>query len=197
MSPRRADPELKPRLMQVAQELMLDGSFRAMSLRELCAHAAVSRGAFFHYFPSKEALAINVLEAWIEGFADGLRRAPYQTFEDPKDRLFGAIDHILSQMQAAAHKACLVGNLTQEMALHHPEIRALCARSFAQLTAYFRKLLGDAGLNNKPRAAELAEHFNVVFQGAIILAKAQQDPGKIGAHLALYKDLLEDALSQR
>ena len=56
MSPRRADPELKPRLIQTAEELMLEGSFRAMSLRELCAHARVSRGAFFHYFPSKEAL---------------------------------------------------------------------------------------------------------------------------------------------
>lgn len=43
-------------IMDAAAQLVREVGFEKMSVRELCARAGVTTGAFYHHFPSKEAL---------------------------------------------------------------------------------------------------------------------------------------------
>ena len=46
---------------------------------EICAAAEVSKGAFYHHFPSKQDLFVTLLETWLLGVDDALRSAAQDT----------------------------------------------------------------------------------------------------------------------
>jgi len=48
--------ETEQRILQSALELMREGGFETVSVRDICNHAGITTGAFYHHFPSKEAL---------------------------------------------------------------------------------------------------------------------------------------------
>lgn len=50
----------RDRILAAATELFLDQGVEATSVAELCRAAGVSNGSFFHHFPSKEELALQV-----------------------------------------------------------------------------------------------------------------------------------------
>ena len=51
-------PSARERLLQAAFTLLRTRGFTATSVDDLCAAAGVTKGAFFHHFPSKEALGV-------------------------------------------------------------------------------------------------------------------------------------------
>jgi TetR/AcrR family transcriptional repressor of nem operon len=63
-----------------------------MSVDELCARAGVTKGAFFHYFKSKEALGVAAADHWSEVTGALFAEAPYHDHEDPLARVLGYID---------------------------------------------------------------------------------------------------------
>jgi AcrR family transcriptional regulator len=42
---------------------------------EICRRADVTKGGFYHHFPSKQAVFLEMLERWLEGIDDGLAAA--------------------------------------------------------------------------------------------------------------------------
>jgi AcrR family transcriptional regulator len=41
--------------------------YEAASVAEICEDAGVSKGAFYHHLPSKQALFLNIMEDWLSG----------------------------------------------------------------------------------------------------------------------------------
>jgi len=46
-------------------EFCLKG-YDAASVADICGHAGVSKGAFYHHFPSKQALFLSIMQDWLE-----------------------------------------------------------------------------------------------------------------------------------
>jgi AcrR family transcriptional regulator len=55
------------RIMAVALDLFSDRGYEATSMRDIAAALGLSAGAFYHHFPSKEAVLIAVCEPLVEG----------------------------------------------------------------------------------------------------------------------------------
>jgi AcrR family transcriptional regulator len=62
--PRRVDRQAyRSDFIQRSTELFAKEGYTALTMREIAAHLGVSTGTLYHYFPSKEALFLDVVEA--------------------------------------------------------------------------------------------------------------------------------------
>jgi TetR/AcrR family transcriptional regulator, transcriptional repressor for nem operon len=155
--------------------------FSATSVDEICAAAGVTKGAFFHHFATKEALAVAAAGAWTDIAEQRIFTAPdWVRVADPLDRLMGHIAFRLSMLDGPAEDfTCFVGTLVQEAYNSSDPIRAACD---ASITAYAKRLAVDiepviAQYGGKDvDALGLAYHIQAVLQGAFILAKAKGSP---------------------
>lgn len=158
-------------LLDAAEQFMLRQGYRGVSIDSLCRQAKTGKSSFFHFFPSKKALAIAAAERYLERIvacARPRRRTPAaiarawgeeaaRVFEDPK-----------------APASCLLGNLAQELASTDGEFRVVFARLFAIWSDALAWDLAAATRRRAPTAAQvrMGRVFLAALQGSIILAKA-------------------------
>jgi AcrR family transcriptional regulator len=81
--------ETRNHILQASQRLFSTYGYDATGVAEICQAAGVSKGAFYHHFPSKQAVFLKLLENWLE-ILDGGLRAISQGAQD--------VPHILLQM---------------------------------------------------------------------------------------------------
>jgi len=65
--------ETRVRILAAAQEGFARYGYDATGVAEICARAGVSKGAFYHHFPTKQALFLELMEGWLEGLDAQLR----------------------------------------------------------------------------------------------------------------------------
>ena len=137
------------RLLDAAVDVIRGKGLSATSVDDLCAAAGVTKGAFFHHFESKQALAVAAAAHWSETTGALFAAADYHDLDDPIDRIFGYLE-LRGQLinGSPADYTCLVGTMTQEAFATHPEVRDACADSIfghaATLEPDFAAALGQA-----------------------------------------------------
>ncbi len=183
------DFEVRDELLKAARHLMLEKGYAATSVNEICQRVGVTKGAFFHYFPSKEALGRAVLHYHWEPMKEMLETtAPFLQIRDPLQRLRAHCRFIASQFDnPETPKSCLFGNFAQELSTTNPALCTLCDKVFLWWTDILKSDLDEAVKLYPPQipvdTTLVAEHFVVVYEGMMILAKAQQNPDVIHRHI--------------
>jgi TetR/AcrR family transcriptional repressor of nem operon len=196
--PKRPGSGAREKLLDASFVLIRKKGYSATSVDELCAQAGVTKGAFFHHFRSKDALAVAAANRWSELSSAFFRTAPYQKHRDPLDRLLSYLDFRKSLLKGeAAEFSCLAGTMVQEVYGTHAEIREACDASINGHVATLELDIAEAmklyGVRAKWSAQSLALYTQTVLQGAFILAKAKGGPDVAVAsidHLRRYIELL-------
>jgi TetR/AcrR family transcriptional regulator, transcriptional repressor for nem operon len=177
-----AKPSAREKLIEAAIATVRFKGFSATSVDEICGTAGVTKGAFFHHFASKEALAVAAAGAWTDIAEQRIFTAPdWVRLADPLERLMGHIDFRLNMLGGPIEDfTCFVGTMVQETYNSSDAIRAACD---ASITAYVERLAEDIELAIRANAIahgvtalDLAYHIQAVLQGAFIMAKAKHDP---------------------
>ncbi len=174
--PERGDA--RTRLLEAARDVIRTRGYAATTVDDLCAAAGVTKGAFFHHFPTKEALGVAAARYWLETTSAFFAAAPYHLPDDPLERVFAYVEFRRSIIQGElADFTCLVGTMAQEIFATHPAIRDACAESIfghaATLEADIAAAMAARGIAGDWSAASLARHTQTVLQGAFVLAKAR------------------------
>jgi TetR/AcrR family transcriptional regulator, transcriptional repressor for nem operon len=185
-------------LLTAALRLIRTQGYAGTSVDALCQAAGVTKGAFFHHFASKEALAVAAANHWSEMTGGLFATAPYHDHPDPLDRVLGYIDFRRAILQGDLPDfTCLVGTMVQETYSTAPAIRNASAASItghaATLVPDISAAMAQRGLRPEWTAEGLALHTQAVLQGAFILAKATGDVAVAAAsidHLRRYVELL-------
>ena len=172
----------KDKLIEAAVKVVREKGFNATSVDELCAEAGVTKGAFFHHFPTKMALGVAAADAWKMHANDLFGSAPYMDHEDPLDRLLGYLEYRRDMLDGPiAEFTCLVGTMVQESYGTLPDLRAACHDS---IWGHALTLVDDIeaarqrhGIAGNWTSESLALHTQAVLQGAFILAKADNGAG--------------------
>ncbi|MDX8500643.1 TetR/AcrR family transcriptional regulator [Mesorhizobium sp. VK4C] len=170
------------RLLEAARDVIRAKGFAATTVDDLCAAAAVTKGAFFHQFGSKEALGVAAAEFWTQETSAFFAAAPYHEPSDPLDRVLAYVAFrkaiIIGDL---AEVTCLVGTMAQEIYASSPDIRDACGRSIfghaATLAGDIEAARRERGIEGDWTADSLARHTQTVLQGGFVLAKAANDPG--------------------
>lgn len=191
----------RERLLDAAVGVIRAQGLHATTVDDLCAAAGVSKGAFFHHFENKEALAVAAADHWSETTSQLFADAPYHDHADPADRVLGYLDFRASLIGDAIELySCLVGTMVQEAYATNPVIRDACGASIFGHAATLEADIADALRVVRTDAADvtadatsLARYTQIVLQGAFVVSKAADDPAvvldSIG-HLRRYFELL-------
>tara|TARA_R110000765_G_scaffold49757_2_gene101218 strand:- start:1578 stop:2195 length:618 start_codon:yes stop_codon:yes gene_type:complete len=175
MAPRQSPA--KDKLIGAAVKVVREKGFHATSVDELCAEAGVTKGAFFHHFPTKTDLGIAAAEAWKRHANDLFGSAPYMAHEDPLDRFLGYLEFRRDMLDGPVSEfTCLAGTMVQESYETLPALREACHDS---IWGHALTLVDDIdaararhGVAGDWTSESLALHTQAVLQGAFILAKA-------------------------
>jgi TetR/AcrR family transcriptional regulator, transcriptional repressor for nem operon len=189
----------RSKLLRAAFSIIRQKGYAATSVDQLCARAGVTKGAFFHHFPSKDSLAVTAVHQWTRVTAAFFAAAPFHKFDDPLDRVLGYLDLRKSLLRGdVAEFTCLAGTMVQEAYGTHPDVRQACDASFDTHAARVESDIAEAmkryGIRAPSWTADsLALHTQAVLQGAFILAKAKGSAAVAEAsieHLRRYVELL-------
>jgi TetR/AcrR family transcriptional regulator, transcriptional repressor for nem operon len=195
---RKADPDVQPKLMAAATDLIRRFGYVATTVDQICAEAGVTKGAFFHYFTSKEELAVACLGQWDERMQEVEATAPFAGRPDPRERVAGYMDFYIGLFSnPRVLKSCLAGTTLQEVAESHPDLRAAANQCLVSSQARFVALLREAARVGKKRvrAEDLAQLWLAAMQGSLVLYKGSADDELIPRNLRLVKDLILSRLN--
>jgi AcrR family transcriptional regulator len=67
--------ESRTTMLNTALRLFSENGYDATSVAEICRHAGVSKGAFYHHFPSKQDLFLALMTTWLDGVDGRLQEA--------------------------------------------------------------------------------------------------------------------------
>ncbi len=189
----------RTKLLDAARDVIRAQGYAATTVDDICATAGVTKGSFFHHFPSKEQLGISAIQQFNETAAEIFASAPYTSYADPRDRVFGYVDFRASLLtREIGEYTCLLGTMVQEIYATHPDLCAACDDGMSKHVAELTRDIAAAKQRYAPDASWTAESvayfMQTVLQGGFIFAKAKQNPGVAAESLGHLRRYLETLL---
>lgn len=171
----------KTKLLDAAMHVVRAKGYAATTVEDICKHAGVTKGSFFHHFKSKDQLALAAITHFSEMAEGFFVTAPYQSLSDPLQRLLGYVDFRAAILEGELHEyTCLLGTMVQETYATHPDIRTACEQGMSAHISELTRDIEEAKRRYAPNAdwsAESVGYFiQSVLQGSFIFAKAKHSP---------------------
>ncbi|BHO58354.1 TetR family transcriptional regulator [Burkholderia contaminans] len=171
-------------LLRTGLEILTEKGFSATGLDEILGRAGVPKGSFYHYFDSKEAFGLELIDRYAEFFARKLDRHFSQPERSPLARVRAFVDDARDGMARHAYsRGCLIGNLGQEMGTLPESFRARLRATFEdwqhRLAECLRAAQQAGELADSADPAELAAFFWIGWEGAVLRAKLERSDGPL------------------
>ena len=136
----------KERILDAAEEIMLQKSFHSVGLNEILAAVKVPKGSFYHYFQSKEQFGVELLRHYVKEASAFKRRLLLgsELEADPLKRLSAFLDCCISKTYENSCKcSCLVVKLATEVAAFSDGMRETLADGMREWRGIFEKLIAE------------------------------------------------------
>lgn len=176
--------DTRTRIVATARELFHGRSYADVGIKEICDLAKVQKGSFYHFFPSKQDLAMAVIDDMADDWAHGFVAEAFDHNLAPMDRLDYMVDAAYYWQKAATDlegrmPGCLFGNLVLEMSTRDEVMRAKLNAVFNKASKRFHETLDEAverGDMLPLDTATTGDAMLAYLEGVILLAKARNDP---------------------
>ena len=175
------DPEkTRASILGAAFEEIYHRGFHDASVNDIVARTSLTKGAFFHYFSTKndlgyaiadEVLREMVLDRWIR---------PLAAYKNPVQGIISRFRKIIeSTPDEHIALGCPLNNLTQEMSSVDPVFRekllAVIQLWISETEKYLKKAQAEGYLSQDVDPRQLAEFVVMVEEGAFAMVKNLRD----------------------
>jgi TetR/AcrR family transcriptional regulator, transcriptional repressor for nem operon len=169
--PRPSNPEVRKRLLAAGLELIHLRGFAASGVKDITDAAGVPKGSFYAYFPSKEAFASAILNAyWVD---IETRLVPILGGEGSTQERITRFFHALANEHEAGNflLGCLLGNLSLELSSSSEPIRT----QLINILERWGNALAECLRSGDPRegldADDIASRLIEAWEGAALRGK--------------------------
>ncbi|WP_348747897.1 TetR/AcrR family transcriptional regulator [Pseudomonas rhodesiae] len=184
-------------ILQTAQAIVGRKGFSAVGLTEILQAADVPKGSFYHYFDSKDAFGVVLLDTYFDHYVQGMQ----QLFDQP-----GLSQHaklmrywqawIDNQTGCTDAGKCLAVKLGAEVSdLSEPMRLALqrgTSRTIDLLGVALQRGIDDGSLSFTQHPHHLAQRLYALWLGSSVMSKITRTPAPFDAALGLTQHLLGD-----
>lgn len=188
------------RILDAAYEAIIRKGFAGTSIDELVEATGITKSGFFYHFRDKGDLARQLLVRFLaedDAVIDALKARAEQLVDDPLQQflLFLNLYAEMADEMEALHPGCLVAAIVYQEQVFDAEVRRLNSEAVMRWRARFLAWLEAIDARHPPvtpidRLA-LADALSAIVEGAIVLAKALDEPALMGRQLRLFRDMVK------
>jgi len=176
--------DTRQRIINAAQALIYQRSYNEVGVQEICDHAKVQKGSFYHFFPSKSDLALAVLDKSQTYICDEIISKSFNDDIPPLariERFFNTLYEFHRQAKENSGRVfgCPFGNLGSEMSTQDEGIRNKVDSIFSASEKPFEKALTEAVARGDLQTVDTAAMAKAIFayaEGIMLYAKTCNDP---------------------
>ncbi|MFD1802809.1 TetR/AcrR family transcriptional regulator [Mixta tenebrionis] len=187
--------DTREHLLAIGEQLCLQRGFTGMGLSELLSQAGVPKGSFYHYFRSKEAFGVALLERYFSTLHQETMRWFASRQEQPRERLLRYYQQAELRFRQSGHiENCLAVKISAEVCDLSEEMRLALERGAARQTELLAEVLRHAAdqgappLSLEPEA--MAQTLYSLWLGASLQSKIRRDGSALTHALAAILQLL-------
>lgn len=193
--------EKRNRIMDVAQASILAKGFAGTSIEEIVAAADVTRSGFFYHFRDKNALALALLERYVEDedilFDDIMNRAR-ELDDDPLHAALIGLK-LLAEMMADlpnCHPGCMVATVCYQDRIFDEDVRQLNKQAVLDWRRRFGELFNEIAKKYPPHDPnvsmdDLGDMVSTIADGGIIVSKALDDKDVLPRQIMLLRSYIK------
>lgn len=178
-------------ILDVAQQLTQTRSFGGFSFQDVADAVGVRKPSLYHYFPSKDELAVALIQRIRKQFRDW---TIYVADRGPLHKLKSYFK-MLREYVGAGGRVCTGGSFISSWDTVAPAVRDEVEKLLADQTRWVADVI-EAGRRagafraGAVAAAEQAEWVVATTQGALMLSRVQADPERFRAITAQLEAVL-------
>jgi AcrR family transcriptional regulator len=198
ISMQQRSTQTRMRILDAAQQLFSQEGYDATGVAEICKAAGVSKGAFYHHFPTKQAVFLEILNGWMAKIDAGFDQTRLET---------GSVPEALLQM------ASLVGGIFRSVdanltiflefwnqAKRDPTVWQASIAPYRRFQNYFSFLIQEGITQGSLRSIDPVQGAHLLVSLALgVLMQALFDPqgADWGNEIQANVQLLLDGLARR
>jgi TetR/AcrR family transcriptional repressor of nem operon len=176
--------ETREALLRAGVAVLTEKGFSSTGIEEILRSANVPKGSFYHFFASKEAFGIELIDRYALYFAKKLDRCLTNVEMSPLERLHDFVKDAEAGMRRYAFaRGCLVGNLGQEMGTlpeaYRERLRGVLADWEARTEQCLREAQAAGEISSEIDCAHVATFFWIGWEGAVLRAKLDGGPNAL------------------
>jgi len=168
----------RDRLIQAAVSLFWEKGYANTSMSDLLTAANANSGSFYHYFDSKEALLMAVLDQYLKMLHPQLLGPAWEGVTDPVERIFALLARYRELiLQTDCTYGCPIGRLALEISPDQRDVHRLLAQNFDGWAGAVADCLKKSknrlpsGLN----VDRLSQFVLVVMEGGVMLSRSHRN----------------------
>ncbi|MCH4090131.1 TetR/AcrR family transcriptional regulator [Acetobacter sp.] len=166
-------------LIEEGLKAFLMNGFDGIGIQPILRNAGVTKGSFYNFFPSKEAYALEVIDAYSFRYEE-LRLRIFACDISPLNQLWRYFEELETEIKQAQEVAgCLYGVLSQTSTPHNEVLRNRVKVAFAnwqeQLTILLEEAKTVGELEAEVNTTDLAGAIIDAYEGAVVRVRAEGD----------------------
>lgn len=189
----------KARIVETAVTQLYRYGYNRFGFATLASECGIAKSSIIHHFPTKDALVLSAVRAYMTEVQSVLERLTEQE-EDPAERFFHYFDYAQSQMSRSNYLGCLAANLGLEVSETHPqlrnEIQNFIEFKVSKFVSWIKEGTTRGEFRSDINARSCAESILTSIEGGIVTSKISKSPALLAIAVDVCRNIVRDMLAE-